>query len=86
MARHPEEQERVFQELDQIFGSSKDRASTSQDLSDLKYLECCIKETLRLYPSVPNIMRKLTEDVVVGIYSITIIIQDDIITLSRDIR
>lgn len=66
IARHPEEQERVMEELDQVFGADKDRPCTNQDLSELKYLECCIKETLRLYPSGPNVMRNLTEDVDIG--------------------
>ena len=66
LSRHPEEQDLVFNELDQVFANDKNRPCTSQDLTELKYLECCIKETLRLYPSVPNITRLLTEDVVVG--------------------
>ena len=35
------------------------------DLCELKYLECCIKEALRLFPSVPIMARKLREDTVI---------------------
>jgi cytochrome P450 len=55
----------VTEELDLVFGDS-DRPVTSQDLTQLKYLECCIKETLRLYPPLPVIARRLTEDVQAG--------------------
>lgn len=55
----------VFQEVDAVFGDS-DRDCSVQDAAELKYLECCIKETLRLYPSVPAIMRCLTEDTEIG--------------------
>jgi len=58
-------QDLVEEEVDQIFGDS-DRSCTIQDVAELKYLECCIKETLRLYPSVPAVMRYMTEDIHVG--------------------
>ncbi|EFX88345.1 hypothetical protein DAPPUDRAFT_311474 [Daphnia pulex] len=69
VAKHPEHQKSVTQELDLIFGDS-DRPVTAHDLTRLKYLECCIKETLRLYPSLPVVARYLTEEVQVGDYTL----------------
>ncbi|XP_005176034.1 probable cytochrome P450 4aa1 [Musca domestica] len=62
LAQNPDCQERCMDEIERIFGSD-DRAPTMQDLREMRYLEMCIKESLRLYPSVPLIARKLGEEV-----------------------
>ncbi len=53
-------------ELLDVFGES-DRGCTMQDLADLPYLECCVKETLRLYSTAPHIERHVNEDFQLGI-------------------
>lgn len=66
IALHPEHQELIHQELDAIFGSDKVRPVTSEDLKQMKYMECCLKESQRLYPSVPFITRKCEQDAVIS--------------------
>lgn len=58
-------QARVQEELDTIFGNS-DRQCTFQDTLEMKYLERVILESLRLFPPVPLIARRLNEDVKIG--------------------
>uniref|UniRef100_A0A182MZX3 Cytochrome P450 n=1 Tax=Anopheles dirus TaxID=7168 RepID=A0A182MZX3_9DIPT len=59
---HQHVQERVYAELRQIFGDSP-RPATFGDTLEMKYLERVIFETLRMFPPVPMIARKLNEDV-----------------------
>ncbi|KAM7346805.1 cytochrome P450 4d2-like isoform 2-T2 [Cochliomyia hominivorax] len=66
IARHPDVQEKLVEEIHHIIGSDKNKPVAYRELQELKYMECVIKETLRLYPSVPVIGREITEDVVVG--------------------
>lgn len=58
-------QEKVWQEQYHIFGNS-DREATFSDTIEMNYLERVILETLRLYPPVPIIARKINEDVKLG--------------------
>lgn len=62
LAQNPSYQQQCVRELNEIFGGD-DRPPTIKDIRAMRYLEQCIKETLRLFPSVPLIARKLTEDV-----------------------
>ncbi|KAL4714471.1 hypothetical protein ACJJTC_017766 [Scirpophaga incertulas] len=62
MGVHQHIQDKVIEELDQIFGDS-DRPATFQDTLEMKYLERCLMETLRMYPPVPIIARHLKQDI-----------------------
>ncbi|XP_063630769.1 cytochrome P450 4C1-like [Cydia splendana] len=62
LSRYPDVQDKVYQELQEVFGES-DRAVTPEDLPKLTYLEAVIKESLRLYPPVPVVVREVHEDI-----------------------
>ncbi|KAE8752498.1 Cytochrome P450 CYP4 [Frankliniella occidentalis] len=61
VAAHPEVQQRLREEMFDLFGDS-DRQATVQDIQNMKYAERVVKESLRLYPSVPLFARKMRED------------------------
>lgn len=59
LAQNPEIQRKVQEEVDRVF---KTQGITYESLSELKYLECCIDETLRKYPIVPVHFREAARD------------------------
>lgn len=67
LGHHPEIQEKVWPEIDGLFDELGADGSppmiTLDKVKELKYLECIVKEGLRLCPSVPFIGRKTNEDI-----------------------
>ena len=57
--------EKVYEEIDSVL-SGPDHTPKMKELNEMKYLERVIKESLRLYPSVPMCGRQLLEDVEIG--------------------
>uniref|UniRef100_A0AAT9UU34 Cytochrome P450 4NT1v1 n=1 Tax=Maconellicoccus hirsutus TaxID=177089 RepID=A0AAT9UU34_MACHI len=58
---HPDVQDKIIEELNQKIPDFGEGSLKAADIANLDYLECCIKEVLRLYPPVPLIARHLTK-------------------------
>ncbi|KAK2588773.1 hypothetical protein KPH14_001653 [Odynerus spinipes] len=65
LANHPEIQNKAYQELHEIYGTSdpEDVHMQYDDLQRMEYLDRVIKETMRLFPVAPMIIRKVIEDI-----------------------
>ncbi|XP_051159845.1 cytochrome P450 4C1-like [Leptopilina boulardi] len=61
LSEHKEIQDQAREEVDMVLNEMNDKIGTAE-IQQLNYLEQCIKETLRLYPSVPLISRHLHTD------------------------
>lgn len=60
LATKPEIQERVYQEVLTVISNSGD--ISQDDLGNLVYLEMVINEAMRLFPPIPFVGRKATDD------------------------
>ncbi|KAI5735236.1 hypothetical protein M8J77_016046 [Diaphorina citri] len=85
LGSYPEHQDKVYAELEEIFADDPGRKINSRDCAQMKYLERVIKESLRLFPSVPFIGRVLTEEVQVGEYLLPVgcMLNIEIVSLHR---
>ncbi|MFB6437955.1 cytochrome P450 [Streptomyces sp. NPDC056411] len=63
LARHPEEQAAVREEIDRVLG---ERTPTAADLDRLPYLTQALKESMRLYPAAPVVSRRAVADTEIG--------------------
>ncbi|XP_031785553.1 cytochrome P450 4V2 [Nasonia vitripennis] len=81
----PEVQRKVHEELDNVIGIGNQPA-TKEQLSQLKYLDRVIKETLRIYPSAPMVGRILDHNTVIDGHIIPkgVVVNLQILHLHRD--
>lgn len=68
LARHPRVQKKLLAEIRRVYGDDFSRPCTLASLNELKYMECVIKEGLRLFPPVPIIGREIKEDFKYSMY------------------
>ncbi len=59
LARHPDIEQRLLEELEQVLGG---RAALSADLANLPYLKQVVQESMRIYPPVWGIARRSSEE------------------------
>lgn len=65
LAKHPAIQQKAYDEIVYSIGKDPQERIELSHLHELSYLEMVIKETLRLFPSVPLIGRKCVEEVII---------------------
>ncbi|XP_075166025.1 putative cytochrome P450 4p3 [Haematobia irritans] len=66
LALYPDMQNKCYNEVHEYIGDEDLSSLDMQKLNNLKYLDCFMKETQRMYPSVPSISRECTSDIVFG--------------------
>ncbi|XP_050384352.1 cytochrome P450 93A3-like [Argentina anserina] len=68
LINHPDIMSKARQEIDSIIGNN--RLVKESDIANLPYLQAIVKETLRLHPTGPLIVRESTEPCAIGGYEI----------------
>ncbi|KAD6119719.1 hypothetical protein E3N88_10990 [Mikania micrantha] len=68
LINHPNIMKKAVEEIDQVVG--KNRLLNEKDIPNLPYLQAIVKESLRLHPTAPLILRSSTQDRNVGGYHI----------------
>ncbi|XP_038068937.1 cytochrome P450 4F12-like [Patiria miniata] len=61
LAQHPEYQDICRKEVDELMDTNGSEHLEWTDMNSLPFLTMCIKESQRLYPTVPFVFRRLTE-------------------------
>lgn len=66
MGKHPEIQEKVFEEVAAIIPDDPTKDLTEADVDKLVYIDCVVKESLRMFAPIPFVGRKLRSELTVG--------------------
>ncbi|XP_055325679.1 cytochrome P450 4d2-like [Sitodiplosis mosellana] len=64
LSRHKPVQDKLYAEIDEVFGNDKENTITHQQLADLKYMDMVIKESLRIFPAIQMIGRNIDHDLI----------------------
>lgn len=62
LANYPDCQRKCYEEIIEVLGKDKCKEVTYENLNNLHYVDLCIKESLRLFPSVPLLGRKVNKE------------------------
>lgn len=66
LAKHPDVQTKVYQEMIKHELDNTEKSLSIRNINSLTYFDCVVKETLRLYPILPDTFKQCTEDVQFG--------------------
>ncbi|XP_026746027.1 cytochrome P450 4d2-like isoform X1 [Trichoplusia ni] len=66
LSNHRDVQEKIYEELQTIFIDDMHRDPTYHELHQMKYLELVLRESMRLFPPVPMVERRMMRDCEVG--------------------
>jgi Cytochrome P450 len=62
---------KLLDEISRNF-DGRDRGCCARNFTDMKYLDNCVKEVLRLYPSLPFFTRSISEEVRLGKFRVKV--------------
>jgi cytochrome P450 family 6 len=65
LSRNKDMQRKVQQEIDEVMKKAGSDGITYDLLNEMKYLECCVNESLRKYPNVPFLFRLNNKDYII---------------------
>lgn len=68
IAKFPDVQRKCMDEIYATIGDDCTRPLTGQMLNSLPYMDLVIKETLRMYPPVPSVGRRIQKEVTISTY------------------
>lgn len=66
LAKHPDVQDKVYEELKVVLKDDPMIEIAEDELNQMTYTDAVIKETLRMYPIVPYFGRKLRSEITIG--------------------